>query len=73
MMLRSLALLLIFLIGAYCWVRVFSKSFRRKYRIWWLSLTNTENDPLDWLCSLAAALLVTAVFIYIAGLGYWWK
>lgn len=73
MILRALALLLIFLIGAYCWARVISKSFRRKYRILWLSLANIDNDSLDRIGSLIVALLVTTIFIYIAGLGYWWK
>ena len=72
-MLRALALLIILLVTIYCWVRVFSKQFRRKYRIWWLSLSNVDNDSLDLLASLIGAFLTMTVFIYIAGLGYWWK
>jgi hypothetical protein len=70
---RVITLLIISPIVVYCWLRVFSKSFRRKYRLWWLALAGEDNDSFDFFGSLLGALVTTALFIYIAGLGRLWK
>ena len=79
-MLRAVALLLILPVAALCWLRVFNKSLREKYRPWWLKLARGEEegdarllDTFDLLLAWIAALLLSAIFIYIAGVGYWWK
>lgn len=79
-MLRAVALLLIFPIAALCWLRVLNKQFREKYRPWWLKLARGKEeedaglfDTFDLLLAWMAALVLSAIFIYIAGVGYWWK
>lgn len=77
---RFAALLITFLLSAYCWGRVSSKPFRLKTRPWrwWRFSNNKEEDErlynaLDLFTTLIAALLLTATFIVIAGLGYLWE
>lgn len=73
MLLRAIALLMIGVITAYCWLRVLSRSFRSRNKVWWLKLAGVDDDLLDRRLSLVGALATTGLFIYTAGLGYWWK
>jgi hypothetical protein len=78
-MLQAIALIIMFPLAVFCWLRVINKAFRRKYRPWWLSLAGKEEedaakyDTLDTLIAWIAASVVTFIFVYIAGLGYFWK
>lgn len=78
MILRAVVLLFVFAVAVYCWLRVFNKPLRQKTRPWWWSLSNKAdgeklNDAFDLLATLAGAFVTTVLFVYIAGLGYWWK
>jgi hypothetical protein len=78
-MLQAIALLIILPLAVFCWLRVFNKGFRRKYRPWWLKLAADREegaagyDTLDAGLAWVAALIITSIFVYIAGLGFLWK
>lgn len=77
---RFVALLITLLLSAYFWGRVLSKPFRLKTRPWrwWRFSNNKEEDErlynaLDLFLAFVGALLLTAMSVFIAGLGYLWE
>ncbi|HEX8140237.1 MAG TPA: hypothetical protein VF544_21920 [Pyrinomonadaceae bacterium] len=78
-MLQAVALLIILPLLAFCWLRVLNKGFRRRYRPWWLKLAAereedaADYDTLEAALAWVAALIITSIFVYTAGVGFLWK